>query len=300
MFQLFDLLTKNKEACEYFARIEKERLFIVLLQKWMILCDLMDVLKVPFEFTSFLQSPNLTLSDMYGKWLKMERVGLDRLKKENTGSKSKFATLLSNTLENRKPMVLNTPLVLSAVYLDPRFRCFLNNNQIKIAKETLFKWHNKIYSLEPNHPETNTGKEKDSFEEVFRAMEMDETIENVFRGDFTTNSPLDRVQFSLLLNEYEKNHPRIHYKQNIHEYWNKYQQEFSLFKLARFIHSIPPTQVDIEKGFSVVGFVLSPLRLSLKPKSLDEIIMIKLNEDLWHKINAEVVKNLFQPDAIKF
>lgn len=152
VFQLFDLLTKNKEACEYLARTEKEKLFIVLLQKWKILCDLVDVLKVPFEFTLFLQSSNLTLSDMYGKWLKMEKVGLDRLKKENIGSKSRFATILSNTLENRKPMVFNTPLVLSAVYLDPLFRCFLDNNQMKMAKETLFKWHNKMYSLEPNQP----------------------------------------------------------------------------------------------------------------------------------------------------
>lgn len=58
-----------------------------------------------------------------------------------------------------------------------------------MAKEMMFKWHNKMYSLEPNQPQTNTGMEKDSFEKVFHAMEMDQTIDNVFRGDFATNSP---------------------------------------------------------------------------------------------------------------
>lgn len=120
----------------------------------------MTVLKLPFEMTCYLQTPKLTLSDMYGRWLKLLEVELKRLIRTDFGSQRKFAEMLTKTLERRRPMILNSPLVFSSVYLDPRYRQFLNDNQLKIAKETLYKWHGKIHALKSD-PE----KSKDSFDE---------------------------------------------------------------------------------------------------------------------------------------
>lgn len=103
-----------------------------------------------------------------------------------------------------------------------------------------------------------------------------------------------------MLDEYEKNQKRIHYKENINSYWDKHRDKMVLYELAKFIQSIPPTQVEIEKSFSVVGFILNQYRTSLKTKSLDDIIVIKLNYDLFAKINAEMLSNCFSENAQKF
>lgn len=241
---------RNREAVEYFARCEKEKVFIVLLQKWDKLCNLMNVLKIPFDFTSYLQTPKLSLSDMYGRWLKMEQVELKRFFRNDASSQSKFAKMLSETLQNRKPMVMNTPLVLSAVYLDPRYRDLLSYNELKISKETLYKWHTKIHAVEHDESDDSIEISKDSFDEFVRKACTGKTTDY-----FTTaTGHLQPVQFALMLENYEKNHKQIHYKENIHDYWTKHRNEVHLFKLARFIHCIPPTQVEIEKGFSVVLF----------------------------------------------
>lgn len=219
LFQLVDLLSHNREAVEYFAHCEKEKVFMVLLQKWDKLCDLMNVLKIPFDFTSYLQTPKLSLSDMYGRWLKMEQVELKRLTTNDAGSQSKFARMLSETLQNRKPMVVNTPLVLSAVYLDPRYRGLLSDNQLKISKETLYKWHIKIHAIEHDESDGSIEISKDSFDEFVQKASTRQTTD-----DFTTaRGHLQPVQFALMLENYEKNHKQFHYKENIHEYWSKHQ-----------------------------------------------------------------------------
>lgn len=83
---------------------ENDKLFVVLLQKWNVLCDLVTVLKIPFDMTCYLQSPKLTLSDMYGRWLKLSEVELKRLIRTNVGSQPKLSEMLYKSLENRKPM----------------------------------------------------------------------------------------------------------------------------------------------------------------------------------------------------
>lgn len=287
------MLLHNKEACDFFAN-ENDKLFVVLLQKWNVLCDLMTVLKIPFDMTCYLQTPKLTLSDMYGRYLKISEVDLNRLIRTNVGSQPKFAEMLHKSLENRKPMILNHPLVFSSVYLDPRYRHTLSDNQLRMAKETLFKWHGKIHALKSENIEPD--KTKDSF---------DEFIKTVNQADYQTSRSFNvscsqPVAFALMLDQYEKEQRRIHYKENINSYWDKHRDKAALYELAKFIQSIPPTQVEIEKSFSVVGFILNQYRTSLKTNSLDDIIVIKLNDDLFERINTEMLSNCCLENARKF
>lgn len=64
----------------------------------------MDVLKVAYDITIFLQSPKLTLSDLYGRWLRMTKIDLKR-HIDAGGLKSKFAKILFDALESRKPVI---------------------------------------------------------------------------------------------------------------------------------------------------------------------------------------------------
>lgn len=94
-------MTHCKAACEYFAYVKEEKIFQAVLQKWTELTDLMEVLKVLFDFTNFMQNPKLTLADMFGQWLKVERVELIRCINAG-GKKSEFASILFDKLEANK------------------------------------------------------------------------------------------------------------------------------------------------------------------------------------------------------
>lgn len=286
-------------ACEYFANVKGEEIFQVILQKWDEIKSLLNVLEIPFHFTTFLQKADITLSDVFGRWLRMEKIELKKMI-EGDGCESKFSKILSDKLENRKSMIINTPLVLSSVYLDPRYRSELSNNQVKIAKETIYRWYIKIHNLETSTTTESFDNyvQKDSFEEYFVCKEQEqESSASIGQSMINQTTSMDMAQFALLLEKYEKTHHRIHHKTNIHEYWQKHEDERILFKLSRFFHSIPPTQVNVERFFSLLALILTPRRFRLKEKILNDIMIISSNKTLWERVNEEVLKN---PSLVDF
>lgn len=309
-FQLLDLITRCKEACQYFAVVENEKIFRIVLQKWSELNDLMLVLKIPFDFTIYMQTSTITLSDTFGRWLQMEKVDLRRII-EGSGPKSNFANILLQKLQQRKSMIMNTPFLLASVYLDPRYRSELTDLEIKLAKETLYTWYIKIHTLElgavvqedptVNYDDNqNTANGIDSFEEYFISKGLNGLDEEPSQETSLHDGVLDAAQFSLVLEKYEETHKRIHYKRNILDYWNENQNETILFKLACFIHSIPPTQVNVERGFSILGIILNSRRLRLAQETLQDIISIRLNEELWKEFKQEEMENISDPNRVNF
>jgi len=50
-----------------------------------------------------------------------------------------------------------------------------------------------------------------------------------------------------------------------------------LYQLACMYHCIPPTQANEERHLSSAGLVFTDLRQSMKPETLDQILLLKLN-----------------------
>jgi hAT family C-terminal dimerisation region len=62
------------------------------------------------------------------------------------------------------------------------------------------------------------------------------------------------------------------------DYWE--QQKYAkpkLFKLSQIILAFPVTQVSVERAFSGLHFVLNPLRTSLEPDVLEDILFVRIN-----------------------
>lgn len=57
-----------------------------------------------------------------------------------------------------------------------------------------------------------------------------------------------------------------------------------LYQIAEVITGIPPTQVPVERQFSVLGIVYTNRRVNLKPQMIENIILIKLNKDIAYQI----------------
>lgn len=57
-----------------------------------------------------------------------------------------------------------------------------------------------------------------------------------------------------------------------------------LYQLSVLVNAVPVTQVTVERAFSIVAFILSSRRCKLSEKTLNDILLIRLNKQLFEKI----------------
>lgn len=70
--------------------------------------------------------------------------------------------------------------------------------------------------------------------------------------------------------------------ENILKFWNGNQSVYpQLYKLATLFFQIPMTEVNVERLFSHVKFILDPLRVNLGAELLNEIMLIRMNIHLF-------------------
>lgn len=73
--------------------------------------------------------------------------------------------------------------------------------------------------------------------------------------------------------------------ENTIEYWANNKTPFKeIYELATIVNAVPVTQVTVERAFSSLAFILSPLRNSLNPDTLENILLIRLNREIFEKI----------------
>lgn len=62
-----------------------------------------------------------------------------------------------------------------------------------------------------------------------------------------------------------------------------------LYEVATLLLSVPSNQVSVERSFSALGLVLTDKRTKMHDDTLENILIIKLNKQLFEKI----VPNLY-------
>lgn len=82
-------------------------------------------------------------------------------------------------------------------------------------------------------------------------------------------------------------------EQNIISYWSLQRNKHKhLYELAKCIYSIPPTEVDVERDFSLLNFVFTKRRGNLSEEHLNDVLRIHLNKDLFFVIKEEELLKL--------
>lgn len=203
--------------------------------------------------------------------------------------KTKTAEIFHEALDLRKNLLFDHPMMLCAVYLDPRIRFFLGPNEIQIAKMKLYELYERMETLkEENCNESNKSVPIDSFEEFVKSQVHEPEDEL---------TKLDRCAFLLLLESFETMFPSISHRRNIHEFWETEKNNFPvIYELAAIINAVPPTQTSVERAFSTLGFVFDCRRTRISEEILEHILTIKLNHNLFDEINDEERKGIDNPD----
>lgn len=321
LFQLRGIYS-CKNAVEYFSN-KKVELFQLLFEKWNVLIEFLHILHIPYLTTISMQKKEFTLSDTYGV-IKLIELSLNQYLTDRTLDQSTtLAEKLKINIKRRKQKLLDTPLMLCSIYLDPRFKCDLDVYPYKLllVKKTLEDLWERI-SNEKNHDQvsnvnqsTSQGIEgeatrsaalftNDDINHYFEFLDQQYSKNGISSKSFlnseTENETLDfstdKSVIAEAMSKYEQfiSGSRMKSNESILEFWknNKHRFGLELSVIADTIFGIPPTQVDIERNFSALNFIFSKRRYNLKQNLLEEILLIHINKNKFYEINEEDIEKL--------
>lgn len=239
----------------------------------------------PFKkYTVCLQSERCTLSDFFGFWTFLRIITSKR--SEN------IARNLIDEMKSREKVLLDNPVVISSIYLDPRYQRVLSNEQKALAVFYLKDLYQKIESIEhprdsyaelpsPNQPLADFS---DAMEAYFESIQNER--HNTDRNEIVTdNAALTKIEE--LLNDFHRAKEDL--RINVFDYWEKKKSSSpELYKLATTMNSIPPTQTTVERGFSALAIVLTSHRTRVSDDCLQDILINRTNFHCYQKVRKEI------------
>ncbi|KYM94576.1 Zinc finger BED domain-containing protein 4, partial [Cyphomyrmex costatus] len=280
-----------QDYCEELS-VTKFQNFVTLKDdEWLKIKKICTALRPSKICTKRLQEEQLTLSEFFGLWFKT-KVTTEALQ-------TSFSKLIVEQMIYREENY--NDILLSAVYMDPRYKVLLDNTQIQRAKTHLKRLWIKIVSVNHNNIENSmnksnensngnssnssgTGSSYDEFENLLKLKEQQHTLMNSSSRE--SDLYLHRIENEL--ERYNNEQKRISRRINILEFWEeKKQDQLELYKLAMIVLAVPATQVSVERLFSGLKFILSPLRTNISENILENYCLLELIEYFVIKKNVK-------------
>lgn len=307
-------IIKLLHVIEYFAK-KDNKICRALISKWSIVKEIKGVLQCPYFATIRLQKKDLTMSDAFGIWLEMDL----QLKQVMRKSKNThLAAKLIDAFKVRRQKIFQSEAMICAIYLDPRFRSEITEHEqfstSEDAKSKLIALWNRFNAMEKrdameksdvNASTTNKKKKtneivRTSFDPIDVSQEMNEYLR---RGAQPIAENYNATSSTDISSELEEFDPEwLSMDNSVVHFWQGSKDKYpELYKVAMAIYSIPPTEVQIERDFSVLDRILTKLRVKLSAEMIESILMINLNPDLFFLVRDEklfilkskVVRSLF-------
>ncbi|XP_065079200.1 uncharacterized protein LOC135702131 [Ochlerotatus camptorhynchus] len=247
---------------------------------WTYMKNYLSAFKPVYKLTKNLQNKHVPLSEFYIQWLQATLM-------VESETDNPLSIALAQALQNRLKKLLENMAFKAAVYLDPRFN-FPGSTVFGAAAEKeaiqnfIINTGNRIQSLSPCTSATTAAvKSKADTVDV-----MDDYITKLFGGPQCSVSESEphvtsfRKQLRQL--EVEPRQPHIY---DVWKHWMARKHTHpELYAVATVVHSVPSTQVSVERSFSALALVLSNIRAGLSDDTLEDILIIKLNMDILQKV----------------
>lgn len=272
------LLLKN--YCEELAVTKFQNFVTLKSDEWKKIDEICAALRPSKICTKKLQSEQLTLSEFLGIWYET--------KLATEAIRTPFATVIVEQMKHREQKLLDNDVLLSAVFMDPRYKILLEKTQIERAKNHLKHIWAKMITM--NHEDLNsdvdgsstnssgTGSTYDEFENILKLKERQHSLLN---SCLTSSRESDLYLLRRIENKlevYNVEQKRLHRKNNILQFWDEQKNDQpELYKLAMIVLSVPATQVSVERLFSGLKFILSPLRTNIKENILEDQLLVRAN-----------------------
>lgn len=100
-----------------------------------------------------------------------------------------------------------------------------------------------------------------------------------------TNNLSEKERITQILNDF--NGKELSLTESVLNYWKKNKNNLpELYKLASVMMAISPTQASVERVFSALALVITSHRTNLGDKIMENILLTRLNHDLFVKTNV--------------
>lgn len=248
--------------------------FVVGEEFWEQLEEIISVLQSPFNATVDMQRTGFGLADFYISWL---RIAMNVRRIENNAPKFDLAEKLREKMEIRAPSLLETPLMLCAVYLDPRIMFKLNVDQKSSAAMALVNVFERV---------TTTGSDE--------GQGANDTLDEI-QQEYHARNNWEQTNTDRLfqeMSEYENVKP-YDIRASVMDFWDENSEKYKLLRsLAEVFHAVPSNQGIVEQGFSSFSYIRSKYRMCLSPENLSNVLMVRLNKDLFYLERQKQVQKI--------
>lgn len=296
-------LKRLLELKEFVSELAENDINLFLSEaEWKLLKKIVSILRHPYNVTVLLQRVNLTLSDFYAAWLELKLM-LQQIVETDTD----LAYCILNAMNHKKhDHLLRNPLMQCNVYLDPRVKNDLlrNREQSVMAKVYLTKLFERI---------TKTKNHQNQHDEDFADLENSDENITAFNNLTKYMSELDGLNSDAVSHNDNNKTPdsisklltnfsilkTVPMNVSIFDYWEQHKSEYpELYELAKVVFAVPVTQTSVERSFSCLSFVFNKYRGNLSEKILEDIMLIKLNKDLYYEVTLEELGEFYASSSI--
>lgn len=271
-----------------------DKVCTLLLRKLPVVKEIAESLKIMHEATVLSQKADFGLSEFYKCWV------VTKLKihaRVNQSSKTKLNSNLLKSIQKRERQLLDNDLMKCAMILDPRFCDELEAEQAFQTKRIMVDMWNVMKALRNSQVnDANTMDENENMAsnaDIFRNyMKSKGKQRQIVLENTTTNDEfLDSIDSFIERESTEEG--TMDDSWSILKFWDSKKKTYPLlYEIAMVIFAIAPTQVTIERLFSVFAHIFNDYRTSLSQRLLEDILMICLNPDLFDEVNAEDINYL--------
>nr|XP_029715032.1 uncharacterized protein LOC115258770 [Aedes albopictus] len=274
---IYDLIHSFHVQRDFFEKLAEDFPELGLTNdNWIFIEHYVQAFKPLYVCTKKLQEKHVSLPDFYLYWLKA-------ISELSNFPSNPFAPQLIKSLTRRLEALKTSRAFQMALYLDPRFN-FLNSKFFKVEEKLaiqgyIIDTYERIQKLKPMNGTDDAEQSGTS-----QHSQFDDFLTEMLGGSLDDSTTSDTTTFIQQVKALD-GEPRQGFSHNVWEYWMRRQKTHpELFTVAMVVLAAPSNQVSVERAFSGLALVLSPHRAGLGSEVLEDILLIKLNRDIFEQI----------------
>jgi hypothetical protein len=269
-FQMIKVFSDMFENLKTFSLIDKELQISLLSVNEEILKEILPLLEILNTSTQYI-SQN-TVPTVHAVILIKRRI-LAQLEVEETDNE--IIKILKETLKQNVEKYFKIHLIHKiAIFFDPKLKDLklLDENERKEVIESLTQTMRSLTSQ--SHDGSQQIQSQEQVVKKRKLTNFEESLYDTIEENETTNE--DEIQTEIEF--YSKAVISANESFDLLKFWFKYSTTYpNISRLAKIILSLPATQFESERNFSLSGRTLEPRRCRLLPENVDYLLFIKSN-----------------------
>lgn len=276
-----------KSFCQQYADHKLLKDLALCDAEWEKIQELVQILSPFNKYSKRLQSVQLALSDFYGMWTSL-RIKLAKRADD-------FSSVVMEQMNKYNAVLMDNPLTVASIYLDPRYQRSLTDKK-SLAQKVLSEMYVRLKKIEGHEiseennaiEPTTTAQNPHSCDGYNSEDEINEFLNACESVTGSRNEPIriceesDLLSLKQKLEEFDGSIAPL--STSIFTIWEQLKSSWpQIYTLASVILAIPPTQTTVERAFSALALVYSSLRTKLSDQSLQDILFVRLNYNLYEE-----------------